>query len=294
MKRYFFITAIGFLLLFFLIHFSKTEISPDSESDLKNAQFSEGEREKIRQFWDFYRKATDFRLNGDWRSAASVYRQALELEPEHKDALYYSGNVLFELGEFDKAARAWRKLTQVNPLSKRAHVQLGTLYSCGVPDAPLELEKAEAEFKKSLEINKEESGTLLKLGGVYILMGKLDTAKKYLETALKINFKSVEAAYLLGYVNWRTADFLSAQKYFADAVRLGREKQSQPKTAPPDSTQRQIDLKRKSSGPVSFFSVNLANLINHSTKSAPENVMEREYAELAERIESTLSDNQRP
>ena len=67
------------------------------------------QKAEIRRFWITYRRATDLKLRGTWAAAASAYREALEIDPAHEDALYYLGNVLFELERYDGAAEAWRR-----------------------------------------------------------------------------------------------------------------------------------------------------------------------------------------
>lgn len=134
-------------------------------------ELSEERKAEIRSFWKAYRRATELRGKGEWERAADEYRRALAVDDEHEDALYYLGNVLFELNEYEEAVTTWRRLTEVNPMSTRAYIQLGSVYSCGADGAPLDLEVADKEFRRALAINKEETGPILKLGEVSLLKG---------------------------------------------------------------------------------------------------------------------------
>jgi tetratricopeptide (TPR) repeat protein len=167
---------------------------------------SEGRRAEVRRFWEVYGRATDLKQRGAWAEAAAAYREALEVDPRHEDALYYLGNALFEVGRYGEAVTAWRRLAEVNPMSARAHAQLGAVFSCGAAGAPFDLDAAEREFQRALEINQEESGPVLKLGEVALLKGDRRRALDCVTAVSRMNSKSVEAHYLIGYIRWLEGD----------------------------------------------------------------------------------------
>jgi len=179
---------------------------------------SEGRRAEVRRFWEVYGRATDLKQRGAWAEAASAYGEALEVDPRHEDALYSLGNALFEAGRYGEAVAAWRRLVEVNPMSARAHAQLGAVYSCGAPGAPFDLEAAEREFRRALELNKEETGPVLKLGEVALLKGDRRLALDHLTAASRTNFRSVEAHYLIGYIRWLGGDREAALDALRKAV----------------------------------------------------------------------------
>lgn len=291
MKRYIGLVLVGIVSVIATLFLFKDRPRADLQQVAQGSGLSDAEKQQIRIFWEIYNQAVQYRLAGQLEEAAAAYEKAIAIEPAHKDALYYGGNVNFELGNYEQSIAMWQRLTEINPLSKRAHVQLGTLYSCGVQGTPFELERAEEEFKRSLTINKEESGTLLKLGGVYILMGKLKTAESYLKTALKINFKSIEAVYLLGYINWKMSHSAAAQKYFAEAVGMAEEQNDLNRQNMQNNKPGTMSPDRKSSGPESFFSLKPADLTNYSSKTTLEKPMADEYSKLAKRIESAIKEH---
>jgi tetratricopeptide (TPR) repeat protein len=197
-----------------------SDLKPESLSSL-----SAKKKTEIKRFWDVYRKATDLRQESEWEDAETFYREALTIDSHHKDALYYYGNVLFELEKYNEAVVAWRKLTEVNPLSNRAHIQLGSLYSCGAEGAPFDLNIAEQEFHRAMAINKEQTGPLLKLGEVYLLRGNISQAQIYFNTVLQSNNNSVEAYYLIGYLKWKTGEGEEALHALQKAVEFSNIKQ---------------------------------------------------------------------
>jgi tetratricopeptide (TPR) repeat protein len=183
----------------------------DPEAQKAAAGPTDEHKAQVRRFWELYQRATDLRLKGQWEVAAGQYQQALAIDGGHEDALYYLGNAFFELGRFQEAIDAWKRLIETNPnQSSRAHAQLGMLYSCGAPGTPFDLDQAERELHLALAINKEESGPVIKLGEVALLKGERKQALEYLSDGRNLNFKSVQANYLIGYLKWAAGDAAGA------------------------------------------------------------------------------------
>ena len=178
-------------------------------------------KETVRRFWKFHAKATELRVRGEWAAAIPLYQQALVLDPGHEDALYYLGNMLFEEGDYAAAVDAWRRLLVSNPQATRAHLQLASLYTCGQPGAPFDLEVAETEAVAALAINKEESGPVLKLGEVALLQGDLGKAAKLIDSARRANHRSVAGHFLAGYIRWIEGDRNGAVAALRQAIAAG-------------------------------------------------------------------------
>lgn len=225
MKRSAIIAGVILVVLFMVITlWKRSNISTSQRPNAGDGQstLSDERKAEIRRFWEIYRQATALKQQGAWVQAASTYREALQIDPRHEDALYYLGNALFELGRYDEAVTAWRQLVEVNPLSARAHAQLGAVYSCGASGAPFDLDVAEREFQRALAINKEESGPVIKLGEVSLLKGDRRQALHYFTAASRTNFKSVEAHYLIGYLKWLEGDRVVALAALQKALKFGQ------------------------------------------------------------------------
>ena len=177
-------------------------------------------QDAIREFWSRYREATTARVEGRSEVARQAYAQALSLSPRHEDALYYLGNMELDLGNYAGAERAWQQLVQVNPGSARAHSRLGDLYACPDSGAPWDLKRAEREFARASEINREETGPLLRLGEVAVLRGDWSGALHYFDAVIGSHHRSVEAHFLKGYVAWKRgqADLSQAQYRIAETL----------------------------------------------------------------------------
>ena len=225
MKRSVIIVAVILLSVFAAISIRKSTRDMAVPETAEDSGLSAERKAEIRRFWDVHRRATYLMRQGAWEGATAAYQEALAIDPRHEDALYYLGNMFFELERYEEAVTTWRRLIEVNPISARAYLQLGAVYSCGAQGAPFDLEAAEREFQRALAINKEETGPIIKLGEVNLLSGRREQALTYFTTAIQSNSKSVEAHYLIGYLEWRRGDREAALQALRQAAELSRPKQ---------------------------------------------------------------------
>ena len=176
----------------------------------------------IREFWEAYRTATRHRMAGAFDAARDAYRQALEINPRHEDALYYMGGMELELGRYAEARSAWQRLVELNPGSARTHSRLGDLFACPDSGAPRNLAAAETEYRRALELNREETGPLLHLGELALIRGNLAHATSYLDTVIGSHARSIDAHFLEGYVAWKRGQPERAGALFRTTVALAR------------------------------------------------------------------------
>jgi tetratricopeptide (TPR) repeat protein len=221
MKRVFFTILAGLLVLFIITLAFKFE-SSNVENEQGDDEKKIVEKEKIQRFWKIYRQAREHRIAGRLKEAAEDYQTALVLNDQHEDALYYLGNVSLELGRFKDAEKAWKRLVEVNPNSARAHFQLGDLYLCLEREEFFNVASAEAEFRQALEINREETGALLRLGQIALIRGNLSEAGRYFDAVTASNYQSVEAHFLKGYIAWKKGNWQKALALLGKAVKYSR------------------------------------------------------------------------
>jgi tetratricopeptide (TPR) repeat protein len=178
---------------------------------------AEEDRAAVLRFWEVFRSATRLRIQGRLREAEAEYARALEIRPDHWDALYYRGNLLFEFGDFDGARRDWEHLVQVNPSSARGQTQLGVLHAC-FERGTYDLAQAEARFLRARELNQEETGPPLWLARTALIEGDGTRAGEFLNDVLGSNTQNAEAYFLSGYLAWREGAAAEASDHFAKAV----------------------------------------------------------------------------
>ena len=257
----------------------KAEPAEHNRADLTDAQKAE-----IRRFWAVYSEAAKLQRQGRWEQAAAGYQEALEIDPAHEDALYYLGNVMFEMGEYEAAVHAWRKLTDVNPLAGRAYLQLGAIHSCGAPGTPFNLDIALADFERALEINKEHTGPVLKLGEVYLLRGESPAARSYFEKVLRTNPGSIEANYLSGYLAWQAGDGAAALSALQRAVAASVRNKPSPSASGEGDTRGKGPMLAEGAGRKSLFTPAISALGSRDSDQVSADEMEVEYNELHRRV----------
>jgi len=159
-------------------------------------------RQRVLAFWSRFHGATEARTRRDLGTAARLYEEALLLDPGHEDALYYLGQCRREMGQPEAARAAFERLVESNPMSARGHLSLGALLASPDPGEPMVLAEAERHLRRAHEINGEETGPVVRLGEIALVAGRPAEARGWFEAALRTNPKSVEAAFLAGYLAW--------------------------------------------------------------------------------------------
>ena len=164
---------------------------------------------------------------GQLPEAEAIYRQILDIEPDHADANHLLGviadqvgrheiavqliskaikknpidaayhcnlgNALHELGRLDEAVASYRKALGINPDYAEAHSNLGnTLHEQG------RLDEAVASYRKTLAIKPDLAGAHSNLGNAFTDLGRLDDAVASYHKALALAPNFPEAHSNLG------------------------------------------------------------------------------------------------
>jgi tetratricopeptide (TPR) repeat protein len=187
--------------------------APAPEPELAEPVYEDEDRQAIVKFWEHYRSGMKARRQGNWKLAVEEFSTALEFQPGHEDSLYYMGNALFELGEYEQAASSWRLLIVENPMASRAHVQLGQISSCPDVTSMFDLDVARAELEKAVALNPEASGPLGRLGEIELALGNRDRAGELFAHVRQMNPRAASAHYLGAYLAWKDADEARAREY---------------------------------------------------------------------------------
>jgi tetratricopeptide (TPR) repeat protein len=209
-------------------------LQPRKEPPTRNAErpagdtLTTGEKARIRGFWESYREGLSLKLEGRWEEAIAAFRRALELDPDHENSLFNIANCYLELDRTDEALDALEHMVRVNPQSQRGYYQIGLVHACPLEGYPFDLEAAEQALRRAFEINKEESGALLRLGEVVLVRGKPEEALEYLSLANRSNFRAVEGYYLRGYIRWKEGRDDEARELLAEAIEQSRAKKVVP------------------------------------------------------------------
>lgn len=216
------LVIISLLAVIFILITVLKENSNQMDVAKNQTAITSDQKENIRQFWKVFRRATDHRIAGRINEALQDYTNSSKLNDNHEDSWYYLGAVHRSLGHLKEAENAWKRLTLINPNSARAFLQMGNLY-LDFPESELfNLQLAESSFKIALEINQEETGSILRLGQVALLGGDLKSAQKYFSDVIASNFKSVDGYILNGYIAWKIKSHSLALNHFKNAINYSK------------------------------------------------------------------------
>jgi tetratricopeptide (TPR) repeat protein len=176
-----------------------------------------GDRERAVAFWEAQRAGMDaIKRRGDLDAAIAAFRTALELDPGHGDARYYLANCLAAKGETEAALDELAELRRIDPGSHRAHKQWGVLRAAHARDRE-DLAAARAALERALELNREETGSLLALGELALLEGDLEEADRVLSLATRTNPRAVGGFFLRGWIARERGDGPAARELLAAA-----------------------------------------------------------------------------
>lgn len=140
--------------------------------------------------------------------------------------LHDKGNILIKEEKYDEALKIFEEFLAKYPEIYQVHLNIGTCYL-----KKGELDKAEAEFKLVLDKTLEKSGDYKKdsqvslrafagIGEIYIQKENFLTAQKYFSQALEISPEDETAAYNVGEIFFSHQKIDEAIKYFKLAIQI--------------------------------------------------------------------------
>ncbi len=161
------------------------------------------DRSRTAAFWTIQREAMrTLKVDRDVARAAVLLREAIALDPEHEDARYYLASALATMGDVAGALVALEGLIRLNPSSHRALARWGALRAQSA-QARAELVAAEVSLQRAHEVNPEETGALLALGEIALMLGDLTRAEERLSAVCSANPRAAGGLFLLGYLRWK-------------------------------------------------------------------------------------------
>jgi tetratricopeptide (TPR) repeat protein len=207
------------ITLFLLTSCSSDKGSPDRSQDLYLEQ-NDSVKEEIRSFWNNYREAQKLRTAGHWDEAKEFYYKALEIDSCHEDAWFNLGNTCLELGDYSRAKSCMKKITEMNPNSARAHMQLGRIYLSYEHAEIFDIDSAKKEFLTTSRINKIVTGPLMFLGHIALIEKSNELAYSYFQSVTQTDIRNSEAFFLLGYLEWKNNHSDKCRDLFEKAIKL--------------------------------------------------------------------------
>jgi tetratricopeptide (TPR) repeat protein len=147
--------------------------------------------------------------------AGEYLRHAVRFQPDFPEAYGNLGNVLTELGQLEEAVASYQHALRLNPVYAEAHANLGNaLREQG------KLEEAQSHCLQAIHLKPEFAGTYNILGLCYQAAGKPDEARASYERAVSHQPNLAEAHHNLGNVHLEQGRAAEAEACHREAVRL--------------------------------------------------------------------------
>jgi tetratricopeptide (TPR) repeat protein/transglutaminase-like putative cysteine protease len=146
-------------------------------------------------------------------AALAALQKEVELNPYDEVAYFYSGRAYVMLHKYADAEKAFNKQLEINPLDKVTPGALGAMYV-----EQRDYEKAAKAYEKWVAVNPGQSGPHVQLGKAYMNLHRVDDARKEFNRAVEIAPEPGtwnDVAYELSLAR---VDLDTAQRYAESAV----------------------------------------------------------------------------
>ena len=124
---------------------------------------------------------------GKSNEAVQFYEKGVLMNPKNAEANRVLANAYFDTKQYEKAEKHYAIVLELDAKDVDARTDLATTF---VERANPDLDRAVAEFRKSLEINAKHEPTLYNLAVVYSRRGDAENAQKLLGELEQINASS--------------------------------------------------------------------------------------------------------
>lgn len=187
-------------------------------------------RERQLRFWEAHHEGMNLLKQSDETAAAvAKFRQALAFDPLHEDARYYLASALAASGDTAAALEELAILARQNPMSQRAYSRRAFLRAFEARSRSA-MAEALGDAERAHAINPEETGALLLLGEIELLLGRNERARRHLERVVQSNSRSEPAHFGLAWLASLRGDRRSLEAHL-NALRAARGPEWKPRKA---------------------------------------------------------------
>jgi tetratricopeptide (TPR) repeat protein/SAM-dependent methyltransferase len=152
---------------------------------------------------------------GRLAEAETLYRQILQTEPNHADALHLLGVIAHQSGKHEIAVEYIARAIALNPAAAEYHNNIGEVYR-----ALAKMSEAEASFQRALALNPASAEAMNNMGAVLQAQGKLEEAAAHYRQALAVQPANAEAHFNLGAALQQQGRQDEAVEYYLKALSL--------------------------------------------------------------------------
>ncbi|HUV49877.1 MAG TPA: tetratricopeptide repeat protein [Anaerolineae bacterium] len=139
------------------------------------------------------KKAFQYHQSGQFEKAQEIYKEILEINPNHSDSLHLSGIIAHQSGKNDIAANLINRAIQTRPEEPVYYLSLVNVFK-----AQGRLDEAILSYQKALQLKPDDVEAHNNLGNALIKQGQLEEAAASYRKALTIKPDFAEAHNNLG------------------------------------------------------------------------------------------------
>jgi protein O-GlcNAc transferase len=140
-----------------------------------------------------FQKALQFHQAGQLQMAEAIYRQILEVNPKHSDALHLLGVISYQVGRYDIAINLISEAIKYNPSVPSYHNNIG-----GAFKFQGRLEESISSYLKAIELKPDYADAYNNLGVVFKEQGRIEESILSHQKAIQLKPDYAEAYYNLG------------------------------------------------------------------------------------------------
>jgi len=152
---------------------------------------------------------------GRWRQAEQAYRQLLQRDPHHSEAMFWLGTMAHQLGKQSDAVALLAKAVQIRPDVSAYYCNLGlALHGLGRYD------EAVSVLQQAVKSSPDDHAAWLNLGLALKADGQFDAAFDAYSKALELRPSEAAVWSNLAALHQESGDFEAAEKACCEALRL--------------------------------------------------------------------------
>ena len=150
---------------------------------------------------ELFKIAFQYHQTGQLQDAKALYRQILQIIPNHSDALHMYGVLAYQVEKFDVSANLIRKAIAINPRVPDYHSNLSlAIRSVG------KLEEAIACCKRAIELKPDYAEAYCNMGVMFKTGGKVDEAIRSFKHVIELDQENATAKHLLAALTGKTPE----------------------------------------------------------------------------------------
>jgi tetratricopeptide (TPR) repeat protein len=157
------------------------------------ADFEQLSKRKKYNAADYYDLGFLYEQVGGKEEAIRFYTKALQMQPDHAQALFNMANLYRDAGNYKVAMALYSRLVHFHPKYALAYLNMGTILN-----ALGDQQRARQFYLKVIDLDPDNGDAYFKLGYLSESQGDLSEAVNYYEKAVEVAPKNAEAYYNLG------------------------------------------------------------------------------------------------